>query len=135
MAKLGNWKELSKRAASYDLASIVLQDSGHSALVQNALESSHFSIELAMKATIKKMGGVYRRTHDLAELINLPLPKIQISMAQRAIEAGDAGDLTRSLSLWNMDCRYLLMEDESDMRMAIKAYKGLYEWIRSSFLT
>lgn len=98
MTKFANWKDLVMRAKSYNLASSILLGSGHKLLVQNALEASHLSIELA-------------------------------------IAAGDAGHLTRSLSYWNMDCRYLLMEEEADMRKAIEAYKGLYEWIRSNFLT
>lgn len=135
MTKFANWKDLVMRAKSYNLASSILLGSGHKLLVQNALEASHLSIELAMKATIKKNEGNYRRTHDLTELANMRLPKSQISIAQLAIAAGDAGHLTRSLSYWNMDCRYLLMEEEADMRKAIEAYKGLYEWIRSNFLT
>ena len=57
MTKFANWKDLVMRAKSYNLASSILLGSGHKLLVQNALEASHLSIELAMKATIKKKRG------------------------------------------------------------------------------
>ena len=133
-----SWTDLKARAASYSTSSDVLLASNNVDLIQNALESAHLALELAMKAVIRKRGGTYpdrgRDGHDLDRLIRHPWKHGQ-NIEGVLLVHKVTSFVNISLSQWTMDCRYKVLQSYTDMKDGITEYRGFYVWIRDNLLT
>lgn len=130
--------DLINRADAYFKGVDVLLNSGDLALTQNALESMHLALELAMKATIVKNGSKYPdhgwAGHDLSGLTIVKFKNGRDSILSVAKALGETRRISVGLSAWSMDCRYKIMVTHDDMKLSINAYKELYKWIKANFL-
>jgi hypothetical protein len=133
-----NLGDLVGRADAYLKGADVLLSGDDLVLTQNALESMHLALELAMKAVIVKNGSKYPdhgwAGHDLSGLTLVKFKNGKDSILSIAKALGDTGKFNIGLSAWSMDCRYKTMITYDDMKLSINAYKELYKWIKSNFL-
>jgi hypothetical protein len=133
-----SWTTLRDRAVAYLKSSESLVASNDHEVIQNALESIHFAVELALKAAIARNGGQYPdygwRGHDLEGMITTKFGDQISSVAHKARQLRQTSYINIGLSAWTMDCRYKIMRNHADNLASIGDYKGLYIWIRNNFL-
>lgn len=133
-----NWTDLRTRAAAYFKSSEAQLATNDPDLIQNSLEAAHFAVELALKATIARNGGVYHdhgwRGHDLQDLALTKFSDRVTSVTSKARQMGQTSYINIGLSAWSMDCRYKVLSNPANMIDSIGDYKGLYIWIKNNFL-
>lgn len=132
------WDVLKFRAESYCKMAEVALASNDDNLIQHALENLHFALELSMKAVIAKNNGTYpdygKRGHNLEELVLCKFGDGITCILRLAKELDAVSKLTVGMSSWSMDCRYIVIESNEDMKDAINDYKELYQWIKENLL-
>lgn len=134
-----DWKILKEEALGYHKSASVLLDQG---LAKNALEQSHFSVEIVMKAAIAKAGvdkypGSSKKGHDLVEIARCKID--QRKSLHQAVQA-DKGirptfNEVLSGAAWQMHHRYSKHPlDEASMRQLVEKYGRIYKWIEKNYL-
>lgn len=135
-----NWRILKERARDYNQSAESLATDK---LWQNALEQAHFSVEIAMKATIAKAGYVpypdsSKKGHDLIALAGCRIAKYgetirKVARSDRRIQS--IFNQVLSAAAWQMHHRYERHPlDSESIEELLEKYRRIYEWLMSNYV-
>lgn len=132
-------QDLYLRACSYKKVCQLILETSDNSLLQNALENIHLAVELSLKAIISLKGKSYPLTHNLDFLIELvDESEFQENTREKdwtRLQSNIKADRELSKIVWNMDCRYYVIERTAeDLRLAIADYEEFYQWIHQRWL-